>query len=79
VSPRADVVVATAHPVRVITTSRTGAPVSVEYAPPFEFTGGRIVRVEMSLGDDQYLDLESEAAAMMAREQRPPAHHALVA
>ena len=46
----------------------SGAPVSAEYAPPFAFTGGRIRRVEVSLGDDQYLDLESEAAAMMARE-----------
>ena len=46
----------------------TGAPVSAEYAPPFPFTGGRVVRVHVSLGDDQYLDLESEAAAMMARE-----------
>ena len=46
----------------------SGAPVSVEYAPPNPFTGGRIRRVEISLGDDQYLDLESDAAAMMARE-----------
>jgi arylsulfatase len=46
----------------------TGAPVSVEYQPPFAFTGGRIIRVEFALGDDQYLDLEAEAAAMMARE-----------
>ncbi len=46
----------------------SGAPVSEEYVPPFAFTGGRIRRVEVSLGDDQYLDLESEAEAMMARE-----------
>jgi arylsulfatase len=30
----------------------TGAPVSVEYAPPFAFTGGRVVQVEVVLGDD---------------------------
>ena len=46
----------------------TGAPVSAEYAPPFAFTGGRIVQVAFDMGDDQYLDLEAEAAAMMARE-----------
>jgi hypothetical protein len=46
----------------------TGAPVSAEYAPPFAFTGGRIVQVAFDMGEDQYLDLEGEAAAMMARE-----------
>ena len=46
----------------------SGAPVSAEYSPPNPFTGGRIRRVEVALGDDQYLDREAEAAAMMARE-----------
>ena len=46
----------------------SGAPVSVEYASPYPFTGGRLRRVEVSLGEDQYLDLEAEASAMMARE-----------
>ena len=46
----------------------SGAPVSAEYSAPNPFTGGRIRRVEISLGGDQYLDLEAEAAAMMARE-----------
>ena len=32
------------------------------------FTGGTICKVEVNVGDDQYVDLESQAAAMMARE-----------
>jgi arylsulfatase A-like enzyme len=42
--------------------------VSSLYTPPGTFTGGRIVQVEVKLGDDQYVDLERDAAAMMARE-----------
>ncbi len=32
------------------------------------FTGGTIHQVEVNVGDDQYLDLERDAAAMLARE-----------
>jgi arylsulfatase A-like enzyme len=46
----------------------SGDAVSNEYRPQFPFTGGRIVKVEINVGDDQYLDLETEAMAMMARE-----------
>jgi hypothetical protein len=42
--------------------------VSKEYKSPFRFTGGRIAQVEVNVGDDQYIDLEKAAAAMMARE-----------
>ena len=42
--------------------------VSKEYTSPFRFRGGRILQVEVNVADDQYLDLEREAAAMMARE-----------
>ena len=34
----------------------------------FAFTGGTIHQVEVNVGDDQYVDLEKQAAAMMARE-----------
>ena len=43
-------------------------PVSEEYGPGFEFTGGTIRKVEVNVGDDQYIDLEKEAWAMLARE-----------
>jgi arylsulfatase A-like enzyme len=42
--------------------------VSSLYTPPGTFTGGRIIQVEVTLGDDQYVDLERDAAAMLARE-----------
>jgi hypothetical protein len=42
--------------------------VSKEYRPQFAFTGGRIVKVEIKVGDDQYLDLEARVEAVMARE-----------
>jgi arylsulfatase A-like enzyme len=42
--------------------------VSELYTGPGTFTGGRIVQVEVALGDDQYVDLERNAAAMLARE-----------
>ncbi len=35
---------------------------------PNRFTGGTIHQVEVNVGDDQYKDLEKEAAAMLARE-----------
>jgi hypothetical protein len=43
-------------------------PVSAEYSPGSPFTGGTINKVEIAVGDDGYLDLETEAVAMMARE-----------
>ena len=42
--------------------------VSKEYTSPARFKGGTIVQVEVNVGDDQYVDLEKQAAAMMARE-----------
>ena len=42
--------------------------VSKEYKAPDRFKGGTIHQVEINLADDQYLDLEHAAAAMMARE-----------
>jgi arylsulfatase len=42
--------------------------VSKEYRSPFRFEGGTIDQVEVNVGDDQYLDLEKHAAAMLARE-----------
>ena len=35
---------------------------------PYRFKGGTILQVEVNVGDDQYLDLERQAAAMLARE-----------
>jgi hypothetical protein len=46
----------------------TGNAVSAEYRHQFPFTAGTIHKVEVAVGDDQYLDLETEAVAMMARE-----------
>lgn len=43
-------------------------PVSKEYSSGFEFEGGTIQAVGVSVGDDQYMDLEKEAAAMLARD-----------
>ena len=43
-------------------------PVSKEYAAPFAFTGGRIVKVEISVGDDAYIDLERDLLAGLARD-----------
>ena len=43
-------------------------PVSKEYESPFAFTGGTIQVVEIAVGDDQYLDLEREAHAALARD-----------
>ena len=42
--------------------------VSAEYKSPSRFNGGTIHQVEVNVGDDQYLDLEKEATAMLARE-----------
>jgi arylsulfatase A-like enzyme len=48
----------------------TSDPVSERYTrgDGFAFTGGTIHEVRVSVGDDHYVDLEREAAAMMARE-----------
>jgi arylsulfatase len=46
----------------------TGDAVSEEYNSPFPFTGGRIGKVEVSVGDDAYVDLEAQFAAAMARD-----------
>jgi arylsulfatase A-like enzyme len=42
--------------------------VSKEYRSPYRFKGGTILQVEVNVGDDRYVDLEKEAAAMLARE-----------
>ena len=42
--------------------------VSAQYRSPYRFKGGTIVQVEVNVGDDQYVDLEKAAAAMLARE-----------
>jgi arylsulfatase len=42
--------------------------VSSHYHAPATFKGGTIVQVEASVGADQYLDLEKEAFAALARE-----------
>ena len=46
----------------------SGDAVSAHYTAPFRFTGGTIHQVEVNVGDDQYVDLERDAAAMLARE-----------
>jgi arylsulfatase len=43
-------------------------PVSRSYPPGFPFTGGRILGVGVDIGEEQYLDLEREAAAAFARD-----------
>jgi len=42
--------------------------VSEEYTAPYAFTDGTILGVAVDIGDDVYLDLEKEAAAVMARD-----------
>jgi arylsulfatase len=42
--------------------------VSSEYTNPFPFTGGKLLGVAVDVSEEQYLDLEMEAAAAMARE-----------
>ena len=46
----------------------SGDNVSQEYKTPARFTGGTILGVGVSVGKDQYLDLETLAAAAMAVE-----------
>ena len=43
-------------------------PVSRSYPPGFPFKGGTILGVGVDIGEDQYLDLEREAAAAFARD-----------
>jgi hypothetical protein len=42
--------------------------VSSAYTSPAELTGATVLQVEVNLGDDQYIDLEREAFAALARE-----------
>ncbi|WP_250030235.1 arylsulfatase [Paractinoplanes maris] len=46
----------------------SGDSVSKEYTPQFPFTGGRIVKVEVNIADDVYIDVERAFAAAMARD-----------
>jgi hypothetical protein len=46
----------------------SGDPVSKEYVAQFPFSGGRIVEVEVNIGDDVYLDVERDFAAALARD-----------
>ena len=46
----------------------SGDSVSKEYTPHFTFTGGRIREVEISIGDDVYVDLERDFHAGLARD-----------
>jgi arylsulfatase A-like enzyme len=48
----------------------SGAAVTGDYpdSPPHRFTGGTIKRVAIDVSGEPYLDLEREAAAMLARE-----------
>ncbi len=43
-------------------------PVSRSYPPGFPFTGGKILGVGVDISEEQYLDLEREAAAAFARD-----------
>jgi hypothetical protein len=46
----------------------TGDAVSEQYTPFFPFEGGTIANVEVSIGDDAYVDLERQLAAALARD-----------
>jgi len=46
----------------------TGDAVSKEYTPHFPFSGGRILEIEVNIGDDVYIDVERDFAAAMARD-----------
>ncbi len=43
-------------------------PVSSEYEPPFDFQGGTIQQVTVNVTGEQYVDLDREAIALLARE-----------
>jgi len=46
----------------------TGDSVSEQYTPFFPFEGGEIAQVEVSVGDDRYIDLERDLLAALARD-----------
>ncbi|WP_312166846.1 arylsulfatase [Phenylobacterium sp.] len=46
----------------------SGDAVSSEYGPGFAFKGGRVIKVTFDLADDQYVDVEREFAAALARD-----------
>jgi arylsulfatase len=46
----------------------TGDAVSEQYTPFFGFEGGRVIKVEVSVGDDAYVDLEQQMLAALARD-----------
>jgi arylsulfatase A-like enzyme len=46
----------------------TGDAVSERYTPFFAFEGGTIGKVEISVGDDAYVDLEQQMMAALARD-----------
>lgn len=46
----------------------TGSPVSRDYRPPFEFTGGTIAEISFDVSGTPYLDLEREFARAFARD-----------
>jgi hypothetical protein len=46
----------------------TGDPVSEQYTPFLPFEGGTILRVEVSITDHVYIDLEQHLAAALARD-----------
>ena len=45
-----------------------GDPVSKEFQSPYRFTGGRIKQVTINISGEHVVDLEKEAARMLARE-----------
>ena len=45
-----------------------GDAVSSAYKPQFPFAGGRVIKVVLDLADDQYVDVEREFAAALARD-----------
>jgi hypothetical protein len=42
--------------------------VTTEYAPGFQFAGGKVLKVVFDVADDAYIDVERELAAVMARD-----------
>lgn len=46
----------------------SGDAVSKEYKPKFEFTGGEIIKVIYNIGNDQYVNVEQQFEARMARD-----------
>ncbi|MCH8983999.1 MAG: arylsulfatase [Acidobacteria bacterium] len=46
----------------------SASPVSPDYTPPFEFTGGEIERVVIDVSGDDYVDHEKEAIAWLMRD-----------